>query len=168
MLKSRIFLGNRSNDVQRMKILTLAMVFLFMGLSSIGQKTSHTPDYSVAIEFINSYIEYCEVGQSEQELIEWINTKETVTKKFTTELERILNEAVEKDPELGLGFDPIFDAQDYPNEFEIAEEDHEYLIVKGVNQPNFQLILRLSIEGDQWLIDGSGIVNIPREKRIQR
>lgn len=70
---------------------------------------------------------------------------------------------------MGLGFDPIFDAQDYPDKgFKIDKQDSTYVIVKGINWPDFRLSLRLTFEDRQWLVDGAGVINIPTNKRAKR
>lgn len=75
---------------------------------------------------------------------------------------------MKEDSELGLGFDPILDAQDNPDEFEIDYTDSVYLIVKGVKWPEFRLTIKLKFETNKWLVDGSGIVNIAENRRIKR
>jgi hypothetical protein len=62
-----------------------------------------------------------------------------VTVGFKVELKRIIDEAEKNDPELGLGFDPVLDAQDNPSKFEIDNTDSEYLIVKGVKWADFEI-----------------------------
>jgi hypothetical protein len=126
------------------------------------------PDYKVAITFINDYLYFTNVGTAETGLIEWFNNRKDVTVLFKSELKRILNEAEKIDPELGLGFDPLLDAQDSPSEFEFDKADSEFLIVKGKDWPDFQLTLKMKLSGTKWLVDGAGIVNIPENKRIKR
>ena len=74
-----------------------------------------------------------------------IESRTDVTTEFKIELKRILKEAEENDPKLGLGFDPILDAQNNPNEFEIDKTDSEFLIVKGENWTNVQLSLKMKL-----------------------
>lgn len=126
------------------------------------------PNYQVAIQFINDYLDYSNDLESEIKLVEWVNGRNDVTNDFKNELKRILEEAKKNEPELGLGFDPIVDAQDHPNEFEIDEVDANYLVVKGINSTKFLLTLKLKYDGNQWLVDGSGIINVPLSKRIKR
>jgi len=137
---------------------------------AINQKTDQTiaPKYEVALHFINEYLDYSNDRKSEIETIEWVNNRTDVTIGFKIELNKIITEAQKQDPELGLGFDPILDAQDSPNEFEIDKTDSEYLIVKGVKWDDFRLAMKLKHEGDVWLVDGSGIINIPENKKIKR
>jgi len=124
-----------------------------------------------ALKFINDYVEYCNKIENVLGVIEWVNTNQSTTEKFKSELTRILGEAKKGDSELGLGFDPIFDAQDYPeNGFEIESIDKttSYLIVKGKNWDGFKLKMKIKKENDKWLIDGCGIINIPKDNQIRR
>lgn len=125
-------------------------------------------DYQVAVQFINDYADFVNDLHSEIRITEWVNNRKDVTNSFKTELKRILDEAEKNDPELGLGFNPILDAQDNPNKFEIDGKENEYVVVKGVNWPEFRLTLKLKNEEKKWLVDGSGIINIPKDKRIKR
>jgi len=75
------------------------------------------------------------------------------------------------DPEIGLGFDPILDAQDYPDKgFEIVHSDstNEFVTVRGIDWPEFLLVLRLANHENKWLVDGSGVINIPENRRADR
>ena len=126
------------------------------------------PDYKIALKFINDYVTFCNDLSSNLSTNQWLKNQPLVTTKFQNELEKIIIEAKTNDPELGLGFDPILDAQDYPDKFELSKTDDKYLIVKGIDWPNFQLTLKLDLIDGNWLVDGSGIINIPSNKRIER
>jgi len=106
--------------------------------------------------------------KSEIGLIEWVNQRHDVTGEFKNELNRILEEAEKNDPELGLGFDPILDAQDSPNRFKLDKSESEYLIVKGENWTEFRLTLKMKLVDNKWLVDGAGIINVPENRRIKR
>jgi hypothetical protein len=69
------------------------------------------------------------------------------------------------EPGYGLGFDPILDAQDNPEKFEIVRKDGSFLVVRGVDWPEFTVTMKLKLIGLQWLVEGCGIVNIPEEKK---
>nr|MBP6315517.1 hypothetical protein [Chitinophagaceae bacterium] len=76
--------------------------------------------------------------------------------------------AYKQDPELGLGFDPIFDAQDYPEKgFELVSFDEKtnFIVVKGKDWADFKLTLKMVEENEQWLVEGCGIINIPKDKQ---
>jgi hypothetical protein len=125
----------------------------------------------IGLTFINSYIDNCNKRKEAIEIVEWTNSNSLVTNRFKAELTKIIQEAYENDPEMGLGFDPILDGQDYPDQgFELEHFDSgtNYLTVKGKDWSEFKLIIRLVNENANWLIDGCGIVNVPSDKRIER
>ena len=108
-----------------LRIITIILLLtLFSCKKSISQEKEVTTEQTenqnsaekIALDFINKYVEYCNNRNSEQELIEWISEQQNVTENFKIELKRIISEAEKKEPELGLGFDPIFDSQDYPDD----------------------------------------------------
>lgn len=131
-------------------------------------KQSSGPNYQLAVQFINDYLDYSNDLQSEIGLIEWVNKRDDVTVEFKSELKRILEDAEKSDPELGLGFDPILDAQDSPNKFELYNTDSEYLVVRGHDWTEFKLTLKMKLVDKNWLVDGSGIINVPKNNRINR
>ena len=126
------------------------------------------PDYQVAVKFINDYVDFLNERNFEIELLQWINNRQDVSNEFKAELKKILFEAEKDNPELGLGFDPILYAQDYPDKFEIEKKESDYIILKGVDWSEFKLTLKLKNVRNNWLVDGSGIINVPKEKRINR
>ena len=72
---------------------------------------------------------------------------------------------------MGLGADPIFDAQDYPDQgFELDSFDSEtnFIVVKGKNMSDFKLTIKMVNENENWLVDGCGMINIPNDKRLKR
>ncbi len=152
------------------------LIAIFLGLLIFSSHTTYKqeikqplePNYNIAIKFINDYLDYINDLQSEIPLIEWVQNRTDITTEFKIELKRILVEAEENDPELGLGFDPIIDAQDNPNEFELDKTDSEFLIVKGKDWPDFKLTLKMKLVGAKWLVDGAGIINVPENKRMKR
>jgi hypothetical protein len=126
---------------------------------------SNEPEYQIAIKFINDYLDFLNDSKSEIGLIEWVYQRHDVTGEFKNELNRILEEAEKNDPVLGLGFDPILEAQDYPNRFKLDKTESEYLIVKGENWTEFRLTLKMKLVDNKWLVDGAGIINVPENKR---
>jgi 1,4-alpha-glucan branching enzyme len=86
------------------------------------------------------------------------------------EMKKLFDEAERQDPEMGLGFDPILDAQDNPEEFEIETADAKtgYVIVRGKDWKDFRVAMVLKQEDGKWLVDGCGAVNVPKGKRIAR
>lgn len=123
-------------------------------------------EYAVAVRFINDYVGFLSERNREMGFIEWVDQRTDVSKDFKFELNRIMSEAANEPP--GLGFDPILDSQDFPERVEVHREDGSYVTVKGIDWPQFRLTLKLTYETGSWLVDGSGVVNVPKEKRVDR
>ncbi len=125
----------------------------------------------VALDFINAYVDNISGMNTEIEITEWVATSQLVTNKFKEELKNMISAAWKNDPEYGLGFDPIFDAQDFPDEgFEISAFDEAtgYVTVVGKNWEDFTLNLRIVNKDGQTLVDGCGVINVPEEMRAER
>ena len=93
------------------------------------------------------------------------------TTRFRNEVKTMIEEALKIDPELGLGFDTIFDTQDYPDErfeLEFFNSKTNFIVVKGKNWVDFKLTIKMVLENNKWLVDGCGFVNIPKDKRSTR
>lgn len=125
-------------------------------------------DYKVGLDFINDYLEFLFNYDEYSNRIEWISNREDVSETFKSELRTLQEEAKRENPEYGLGFDPILDAQDSPSKFKIESKNGDYLIVKGVDWPDFRLTLKLTFNGERWLVDGAGVINVPNDKQIER
>ncbi len=124
-----------------------------------------------ALKFINDYVENANKTTDRVGIIDWANSNDLSTKNFKTELKKIVEEAYKIEPEAGLDFDPILDAQDFPDkgfELESVDEKTNYLTVKGKDWPDFKLRMKMSDENGNWLVDGCGIINIPADKRSER
>jgi len=166
--------------MKTLRTLTTLLVLLFLGCQPTKSNDTNQsndsfqnqqPNHEIAIKFINDYVEFLNDRDSKLGLIDWVKSQSTVTEKFNLELERIINDAEKREPGFGLGFDPLLDAQDYPDrgfEFEQFDIASGYLIVKGIDWESFKLTIKLIEKDGKWLVDGSGIVNVPDDKRIKR
>lgn len=128
-------------------------------LSSFYPQIEPEPDYNIALTFLESYIDFLNHGDIEMETHDWINKQSTVSENFKKAYTSYV------DASEFLEFDPILNAQDYPEAFEIHRKDGEYVIVKAKDWPEFKLTLKLARQGKTWLIDGCGVINIPEHKR---
>lgn len=120
--------------------------------------------------FINNYVQFLNERNFEIELIDWINLQPVVTDQFKSELGLIIKKFKKDDTETGLGFDPILNAQDYPEKgFYIDDVDlaSVNIILKGIEWSSFKISMRLVQKKGVWLVDGSGIINITEEKRMK-
>jgi len=129
------------------------------------------PDFNVALSFINDYTKFCAKPGQLSKTGDWIRNNLLLTDNFKNRYKNLLDSAQKKDPELGLGFDPIFDAQDFPEKgFSILKADtlSGYVTVVGNDWKEFELVLKLGQENDKWLVDGAGVINIADAKRAKR
>ena len=130
-----------------------------------------TPDFSVALKFINDYADYCNKLMN-KEIVDsnWVYNNNLLTESFKKRHKFVIDSAFIADPEMGLEADPIFDAQDYPDSgFEIMTTDKNgFVTVRGKDWKEFIVVLKVVSQNDKWLVDGAGIINIPTEKRSKR
>lgn len=119
---------------------------------------------NVAVDFINNYVRYSNSQEVKPTLVQWINEQPYITEKFKMILDTLISQAEKDDSEMGLGFDPIFNAQDYPDKgFELAEvrNENDVVLVRGIDWSDFTLNIKLKkIQEDLWYVDGVGIVNM--------
>lgn len=126
---------------------------------------------SGALKFINDYVTNCNKMKEQIEIVKWVNSNQDVSKEFKTELTKMIEDAYKSDPEYGLGFDPIFDAQDYPDDgFKLTEFDSisNYLTVEAVSWKGFTITMKIKEVNKKWLVDGCGVINIPKTKQAER
>jgi len=127
------------------------------------------PDQDIALQFINAYTEW--ITQNPDSVDVWIIRSPLVTDQFKSAYKNLMDSALRAAPEIGLGFDPILDAQDYPDKgFEIIHRDStsEFVTVRGIDWPEFLLVLKLANHENKWQVDGSGVINMPENRRADR
>lgn len=135
----------------------------------LQSKTQSKPDFSVALNFINSYTKHClSRNKKGPSTTTWVRLNNLLTPAFKTNYKTLVDGA---DPEFGLEFDPIFDAQDFPDKgFVILKTDASqgYVTVSGIGWKEFQVNLKIVQLNNKWLVDGAGFINIPENKRASR
>lgn len=132
-------------------------------------KNSENP-VNIALEFINSYVKNIEKLNGSKGMYEWVKNNKLVSENFKIELKKIIDQAKRKNPSMGLSFDPILNAQEYPEKgfvLESYDKTTHYIIVKGIDWPEFRVPIKMILIDNTWLVDGCGIVNIPKEKRLE-
>lgn len=119
---------------------------------------------TIAVNFINNYAAYCEHHTGEFSVVDWANNEEYVSSIFVDSLEKMITDAYEIEPEMGLGYDPIFNAQDYPSEgfeFKTLTMEQTYLVtVCGKEWKEFEVKIKLASTRASMLIIGAGVVNM--------
>ncbi len=138
-------------------------------------KTTETPafkneDTLVATQFLNSYVELQNKRVSRLETMEWINANELLTEEFKDTYLKMQDDALKTDPELGLDFDPIVNAQDYPEEgFMIStfsSKTGEAVLI-GKEWNTFNVTLKLKMVGDKCLINEAGVIH-PKPSKTKK
>ncbi len=126
---------------------------------------------NIALKFINDYVTNCNKMREQIGIIEYVNAYPNVSQEFKTELTKMIQEAEKNDPDYGLGFDPIFDAQDYPDDgFKISKFDSNsnYLTVEAKSWKGFTITMKIKELNNKWIVDGCGVINIPKNKQAKR
>lgn len=136
------------------------------GTENAEKSAAAAPDSMVAVKFINAYL--ASFGQAADGK-KWLKQNGLVTDRFITTYTQLIDQAWKDDPEMGLGFDPIIAAQDAPQKVELESFDAKtgYVVVRGIDWPDFRIVLKIVQEKDQWLVDGAGVINIPEDKQLR-
>jgi hypothetical protein len=154
-----------------MKRKLIALLILSVSIGAKGQnksqQTNETSKIAVTLTFINDYVKYCDNRDSESKTTKWIESNKLLTPEFKKSYKELIEDARKREPEMGLGFDPIFDAQDYPDKgFEFLKFDNdEYLMVRGKDWSTFTTVIKVRLVRNKWMVDGAGVVNIPKNKQ---
>ncbi len=159
-------------------IIILATSFILNACNNNNHSTNKTETLTinseketktqVALDFINAYVANANKMSNAVGLLDWVNASELVSNDLKSALKKIVDDA---DPEMGLEFDPILDAQDFPTEgfkLESINEETNYISVSGIDMPSFKLTIKVEAIKEKYLVDGCGIVNIPMDKRADR
>ena len=139
--------------------------------SSEPEKQKDNLPVDIALSFINSYVDNCNKMNESVCVVEWVSSNSLTTNSFKTRLKKLVEEAYKINPEMGLDADPIFGAQDYPDKgFELESFDNKtnFIVVKGKDQAEFKLTMKMVLENNNWLVDGCGIINIPDDRLITK
>ena len=148
-----------------MKYILILFLLITSCKESSDSKSSSRKDYKVAVDFINDYNK--EFLKPNSNISEWLSKNKSVTINLINKHMQILDSARITDPELGLDFDPILNAQDSDeNGFEIKKIDSllGLVTVRGKSIPNFEITLKVIEQNGTTLVDGAGIINIPKSR----
>jgi len=141
-------------------------------MSQTHQNTQNkqTSNADVALKFMNAYINFINTRPEQKATDKWLKTNPLVTDKFKTTYKKIEDDARKADPVLGLDFDPILNAQDYPDRgFEISTYDEAsgYVTLVGIDLEKFKVTVKIVFQNNKWMVDGAGIINIPEDKQAK-
>lgn len=151
-----------------MKFLLITILFTFVSCgtptnnpdNSTGEKEM---DPQIALDVMNDYVENCNARKDSDK---WVENQKLLTDDFKKDYRKMMEDAWKDDPEMGLGFDPIFNAQDYPEKgFEIKSVDSKTGLVtlQGIDWPDFNVVTRLTKVNGMWLLDGAGVIRMLRK-----
>ena len=122
----------------------------------------------IALNFINTYIKTVDSDK-------WVTTNKQVTTNFKQAYKKLVDDARKLDPEIGLGFDPILDAQDFPDRFDKikrCDKKTGVMLVSGQwnssNSDTMEVAVKVIKQQNQHLIEGAGIINIPKAQQAAR
>ncbi|UKN00213.1 hypothetical protein K6119_10760 [Paracrocinitomix mangrovi] len=120
------------------------------------------PNWNLGVQFINEYKNFVDTNTSVNRKIEWLKNSNFVSDNFLNHLQQMTDSANQIDPFIGLDYDPIFVAQDYPDEgFNLKSTDPKTnsMIVQGIDWVDFKIRIRLIENNGEWMVDGAGDVN---------
>jgi hypothetical protein len=146
----------------------LFVVFATLAFSSMGQCASMEGEVrEVVSNFYKEYMEFSRKpmkGDSDAQLINWVSSSPYVSQEFKLAFKRTIFSARKEDPELGLDYDPIVDAQDYPDKgFPVKEvkifNKKAIVTMEGIDWSDFHVAVELVSVKDKWLINGIGHIN---------
>lgn len=124
-------------------------------------------DPQVAVAFLNDYLKSSAQFDHKFAIITWSNDNPLTTLEFKSSLEHLVRTAFEENPQMGLGADPIFDAQDFPSEgFKLNSynESNGYVLAQGRDWEEFEVMVKLVLRNGKTLVDGCGIVRMSENK----
>lgn len=125
-----------------------------------------------ALKFINLYLKQIfPFKESSKTTEDWVKQNTLVTESFKKEYITTVKKALEVDPELGLEYDYILDAQDYPEEGLVIEHcDNKKGIVKlkVKNWNRYFLIIKLIKENGKTKVDACGTIKVPENERYKK
>lgn len=150
------------------KLMTLLFIATLFSCETSVKTTDSSPnktemDPQVALEVMNAYVANCNALKDAEK---WLENQKLLTDDFKNDYKKMMKEAWENDPEMGLGFDPILDAQDFPEKgFEIKSVDSKtgLVVLQGVDWPDFIVATKLVEVNGKWLVDGAGAIRMPEK-----
>lgn len=145
------------------KLIVLLLPIVLFACGNNGEEKSSantTPDPQVALNVLNGYVANCNAMKDSEE---WVKNQPLLTADFKAAYHQMITDAWEDDPELGLGFDPIFNAQDYPEKgFKLASgtsPDNSMVVLEGIDM-NMTVKVKLKEVNGKWLVDGAGVIRL--------
>ncbi len=134
------------------------------------KENNESEDCKIAINFINSYLNQIDPDKKSNLTTEdWVKQNVLATESFKKEYIATVKKAIEEDPELGLEYDHILDAQDYPNEgfdSENCASKNGVVKLSVKNWNGYFLIIKLIEDNGLKKVDACGTIRILETERF--
>ncbi len=146
-----------------MKQIVFLSLLIFISCGSKSKKDESPlwdAHVSCALTFMNKYIEQ---SSTQNDIDEWVQSNDMTTASFRAEYQRIIADGWAKEPEMGLGFDPILNSQDCADkgyELDFVDDKTSCIHLKGKGEDQFKVVVKVIKKGDKCLVDGAGVVNM--------
>ena len=115
---------------------------------------------AVAEKFINDYVANCNKMNEAVPTLDWIMANPDASPEFKKAAKKLIEDAYKDDPELGLGYDPIFNAQDYPEDgFIISSGEPGKMTAEGKGMENFTVPMSAQKINGRWMVTLCGDIN---------
>lgn len=151
-----------------MKKIVLALA-VFFSMSSLAHAAPETEVKQSIETFYSEYMQQLKKDAKDdqnpdQTLIDWVTANTHVSADFKRILKETLLKARQDDPEMGLGSDPIIDAQDFPDKGYLAkdikvEANKASVVMEGIEAPDFKIQVDAVLIDGKWLVNGIGGMN---------
>ena len=155
-----------------MKLISTVLSLTLISLSTTALADCSPASEAAALKFVNSYIRYLSKDAADSE--QWVATNQQLMPEFKAAYKKLMTDARKTDPELGLGFDPILDAQDYVDKFtDITNCNAKTGVIwvsgkwNGSASTMQVAVLPKNIK-NKWLIQGAGVINISKKQQAPR
>ncbi len=115
-------------------------------------------------QYYKEFVRKLPKGDFDEAEIRWVMANSYLSDAFKKVFRKTIMDARKKDPELGLDMDPILVGNEYPDKGYRAKEiqvagDKAYVVMEGIDAPNFTISVDLVNINNKWKINGIGIMN---------
>ena len=139
-----------------LSILVFALLITGCQDKEANKATDASEGIAVAEKFINDYVANCNKMNEAVPTLEWIMANPDASPEFKKAAKKLIEDAYKDDPELGLEYDPIFNAQDYPEEGFTMVGDPNRLIAKAKGMENFIVPMSTAKINGRWMVTMCG------------
>lgn len=147
-----------------MKLVLTAILFTLVACGAPDKDSNNEKgmDPQISLDVMNDYVKS---GSALRDPAKWVKNNKMLSPDFKKAYDKMIAEAYKDDPEMGLGFDPILNAQDFPEKgFEIKSVDSKkgLITLRGIDWPEFVVATKLAEVKGEWLLDGAGVIRMSK------